>query len=1590
MNFAKHYIAILFFISVSYCKISAQVFDFIVDDAQGCAPHAVTFSNITDESYRNDYQYEWIVGPGQFSTQTNTVQYTYVNSGAYTVTMRVKNSQNQIIETITKSDFITVFRDPYVTVTANKGKTCMYKPIQFSVDEVDSEAPIVSWQWVMSDGISYSGQTIPAHSFLSPGNYTAFVTVVDQNGCTNRLRHEVAVEVFDDFPQTNFSANNLNLCESTATIVFTNNTTPETDITYNWSFGDGGSSTQKNPSHTFNDYGNYFVTLVATSPNECDASAFQRVRLIDYQVSIAAQDQYKILDGANKACDGSVFLQANIQTSSPDLASTYQWQVNGVDAGEFISTSLAAQYGDTYTVSLTASNGICTETVTQIIEVEPEQQASVEVNNTFFCETPGTPQYTVNNAFPGSTFEWIIDNIMYTGNPIIGNYTREGIFNNASLQITSPNQCIQTITIDNPIEVADHLLTIVIDKQNSGCIPYELTFEETFIYSAIDKDPIETVLWDFDNGDSAYVLGPVSTIYTDKGRHLPRLTITTEHGCEFSEVYTPYIFTGDIPSITFDVPDSVCTITQMPIGIIKDDPSGYNTIYDTLFVFFPPSNLAQGLVPVDDTFEQQFRDTIGPHEIHYFISDHGCGIHSIDSTNGERTIINVKGPIVGIASTPPDCNNPYDYSYSISGMINLDTLNPNQYFEWFISRKVGELEFNRKRIGKNIPGFSIDYSADTLGIGDYVITLVAYNCNEECIDDICFDCSGTDCIDKPLSNLICVDSTKITTRVRDIDISGAYSLAYSTPCLGDSAVFIRNTPWDYLDGHYNVFIDYWRYTHDSVFMHRINMSSDTIFYFFNSLDITQVEVVAHNIHGCWDTTFIPVKVYQPQANFIADVVSDCLPFVSEFSDITASDTTIVARTWTFGNGQTAHNDSVVQTQYTQEGLRSPSLHVVDILGCESTYTAPNYIRPVVPNSRFAVINPFVCMNHPARFVRNTNDPNLDNNIHRLLWDFGDGNTDEVSLADTVSHIYTIESSPTDFNITFTAYSMSPEGNECVSSTTGTVQVKDANSKIIFNSMDECKEQNQRFVVYLQSSWYNDANRYNTVKWWKIDNNDSIFISQRKNLSVIFFDNYGEQELYLSTQSKYYGCETDTMSITIDVPGYTANIVANKTQVCVGEEITFSLVNQQNLERYVHYFEFGDGTRLYNDTDVVSHAFESLPDNPQNVYTVQFVVNAPGCIAQQITQDIQVLPIMANFLRGEFDTDSIGCAPYTVSFVNTSLGMSGNNFVWDFDDGTSSTQTNPTHTFSNINDTYSVSLSITTSACSHTMTKNIHTYPTADISYIVDTLKCYGTTIPIQAIGDFTDIQWTPSQYFAHPTAPSTQLTLPYSMYVHAGLISPNQCQSMDSVFIFVQQEPFYLGAPDSLLLYYFSVDSLRFTSESSDVLIAGEQYNVNNIYIPGTIYSWTPSHYLSCDDCPSPDIDLRCGALPFPSCIDFPEHVDYTIRMTDYLGCFDKDTTIRFSIIIESKAALPQAFSPNGDGFNDIAYVRGWGIKEFLEVRIYNRWGQQVFLSTNLNKGWDGTFKGEPQNSDTYSYTIKYINTRDEEEFVKGYITLLR
>jgi len=92
---------------------------------------------------------------------------------------------------------------------------------------------------------------------------------------------------------------------------------------------------------------------------------------------------------------------------------------------------------------------------------------------------------------------------------------------------------------------------------------------------------------------------------------------------------------------------------------------------------------------------------------------------------------------------------------------------------------------------------------------------------------------------------------------------------------------------------------------------------------------------------------------------------------------------------------------------------------------------------------------------------------------------------------------------------------------------------------------------------------------------------------------------------------------------------------------------------------------------------------------------------------------------------------------------------------------------------------------------------------------------------------------------------------------------------------------------------------------------------------------------------------------------------------------------------------VPNTFSPNGDGVNDIFYARGTGLYNIKSFRVFNRWGQLVFERLNAganspNDGWNGTINGKIAPSDVYVYVIEVLCVNNTIIPVKGNVTLLR
>ena len=122
------------------------------------------------------------------------------------------------------------------------------------------------------------------------------------------------------------------------------------------------------------------------------------------------------------------------------------------------------------------------------------------------------------------------------------------------------------------------------------------------------------------------------------------------------------------------------------------------------------------------------------------------------------------------------------------------------------------------------------------------------------------------------------------------------------------------------------------------------------------------------------------------------------------------------------------------------------------------------------------------------------------------------------------------------------------------------------------------------------------------------------------------------------------------------------------------------------------------------------------------------------------------------------------------------------------------------------------------------------------------------------------------------------------------------------------------------------------------------------------------------------------------------ETTTYSVTVTDDMGCTATDEitiTVRLPECNKTDVFLPSAFSPNGDGINDVLYLRSNFI-DAMELVIFDRWGEEVFSSKDQSLGWDGTYKGEKLAPDVYAYTLRVTCINQVDYAVRGNVSLLK
>ena len=245
----------------------------------------------------------------------------------------------------------------------------------------------------------------------------------------------------------------------------------------------------------------------------------------------------------------------------------------------------------------------------------------------------------------------------------------------------------------------------------------------------------------------------------------------------------------------------------------------------------------------------------------------------------------------------------------------------------------------------------------------------------------------------------------------------------------------------------------------------------------------------------------------------------------------------------------------------------------------------------------------------------------------------------------------------------------------------------------------------------------------------------------------------------------------------------------------------------------------------------------------------------------------------------------------------------------------------------------------------------------------DTAVCAGATLQLLAAGGQRYV-WSGAG-ITNPTAAS-QLVKPASSLVYTvNAFAANDCfPQTASINITVLPMPAVEAGRDTFV-------------------VVGSSFTLLPVYGPNiSTYNWTPADFLSCSNCPSPVVTPR-------------RQVTYTITVSNALNCSVSDTRTIKLLCNNESVFVPNTFTPNGDGANDIFYPRGEGIKVVRYLRIFNRWGQLVFERLNFatndrHAGWDGRFKGQLLDPDVFVYSMAIVCDNDEMIEVKGSVMIVR
>lgn len=697
-----------------------------------------------------------------------------------------------------------------------------------------------------------------------------------------------------------------------------------------------------------------------------------------------------------------------------------------------------------------------------------------------------------------------------------------------------------------------------------------------------------------------------------------------------------------------------------------------------------------------------------------------------------------------------------------------------------------------------------------------------------------------------------------------------------------------------------------------------------------------------NNPACMAYGTFDVYVIEVSAGF--DYLSVCEGAPVPFNDLSQSDSLfgIHQWAWDFGDG----NSSAVQNPshvYADGGTYNVSLTIYAENGCTHSISEPVtvFYKPVVD---FHAND--VCLNSPTQFNNQTfiHGGALASNFE---WDFGDGSP--PSNAPNPIHTYTTHG-------TYNVQLIVTTNQGCVDSATHLMTVYD-NPVASFQFDHVCPSDTAIFVNNSTDSLGQ------IVSWaWQYMSGGSYDSLNYNGLHQYYTSGFYDVSLTVISDN---GC-VDSVTKTIEVYD-TPDINFVFSNVCDKDTVFFSNTTPDSL--LLSLWDFGDGSPI--DTSMTAtHVYPA-----SGLYTATLMVTDYRGCSETMTHDVTIFPNPEAAFEFQNTCHGLPVPFNDLSTSDTSSFIS--QWLWDFGDGSPvSNNPSPTHQYSD-SGSYDVTLWVTTDkGCSDSISKKVTIYPQPSPMFEADREGCSEFCTVFHDLSDtsltsivewewdfgnpsFVDLQnpQKPLVCFENkgqnPIYYNVTLTVTSDKNCTASLTKPNY------ITVFPLPKASFLHYPKQTSI---ADPIVHFT----DISTGAESWywNFNDNTPINTLQN--PSHIFQ-----------DTG------------HFEVVLTVENSYGCID--STIN-SVIIRPDWTLfiPNAFSPNGDGINDIFAPKGHGIIDY-EMMIFSRWGKMIFRTTAIEKGWDGRVQNSrkmcPQG--VYIYKINIISSNNEKKSYVGFVTLI-